>query len=68
LVISYDFKKEEKMARTCNEKDKKNLRKIFCGPQNQIVFDSPSAKDVPKCLSREEILKTFENCKYIAII
>jgi len=64
LVISYDFQEDEELARPCNEKDKNNLKNIFCGSQNEIDFVSLSAKEVPECLSSEKYSKNFQDCKY----
>lgn len=66
VVISYSFDDgDREMQRLFNEKDKTNLRRIFSGNHNQIKFISPSAKDIRKCLSSEEIRKSYDGGKYI---
>jgi hypothetical protein len=68
LVISYEFKDDKDMNRSCNEADKSNLKAIFSGCQNQIEFISPTAADVAKHLSSQGIKKIFENGKCYAFI
>jgi hypothetical protein len=67
-VISYGFYNAEKnKRRSFNKLDLSNLESIFSGSQNKIKLISPHAVDIPKYLSSEGIMETFECGKYLII-